>query len=120
MRGDSRLAPIPNFAVSPSPCKIKLTTLHLTGVTPMPAKPKTKRARRKAKYEWDSDKVKALREHMGLTQTEFAEELGTLQQTVSEWECGNHYPKGLSVRMLSIIAEKANFKYGEAPPKTAS
>lgn len=86
----------------------------------MPAKPKTKRARRKAKYDWDSTRVKALRDHMGLTQTEFAEELGTLQQTVSEWECGNHYPKGLSVKMLSIVAEKANFKYGEDPSKTAS
>ena len=86
----------------------------------MPAKYKTKRARRKQKYEWDADKVKALREHMGLTQTEFAEELGTLQQTVSEWECGNHYPKGLSVRMLSLVAERANFKYGEESPKTGS
>lgn len=86
----------------------------------MPAKPRTKRARRKAKYAWNATKVKALREHMGLTQTEFAEELGTLQQTVSEWECGNHYPKGLSVKMLTIVAEKANFKYGEGSPKTGS
>jgi DNA-binding transcriptional regulator YiaG len=87
----------------------------------MPAKPKIKRAarpKRKPKYEWDSTKVKALREHLGLTQTEFAEELGTLQQTVSEWECGNHYPKGSSVKVLTLVAEKAEFKYGES--KTAS
>ena len=74
-----------------------------------------KRARRKLKYTlaWDAAKVKALREHLGLTQTEFADELGTLQQTVSEWECGNHYPKGLSARLLNLVAEKAEFKYGE-------
>ena len=75
----------------------------------MPAK--SKRPRRTRKYVWDARLVRALREHMGLTQTEFAEELGTLQQTVSEWECGNHYPKGLSARMLSIVAERANFHY---------
>jgi DNA-binding transcriptional regulator YiaG len=81
----------------------------------MAHKPPSKRPRRKPKYKvtWDATKVKALREHLGLTQTEFAEELGTLQQTVSEWECGNHYPKGLSVKLLSLVAEKAEFKYGE-------
>ena len=81
----------------------------------MSAKPKTKPARRpkrKPKYGWDATKVKALRDHLGLTQTQFAEELGTLQQTVSEWECGNHSPKGSSVKVLNLVAEKAEFKYG--------
>lgn len=77
----------------------------------MAVRPKTKRAR-KLKYEWDGEKVKALRSHMGLTQTEFAQELGTLQQTVSEWECGYHTPKGTSVTLLKIVAEKAGFVYG--------
>ena len=77
--------------------------------------------RRKLKYEWDAEKVKALRSHMGLTQTAFAEELGTLQQTVSEWECGYHTPKGTSVKLLKIVAEKAGFAYGsEAKDETAS
>ncbi len=82
---------------------------------------KTKRAprpKRKPAYDWDAAKVKALREHLGLTQTDFAEELGTLQQTISEWECGNHYPKGASVKVLNLVAEKAEFKY--ATTKTAS
>ncbi len=82
----------------------------------MPARTKTKRPR-KLNYEWDAEKVKALREHMGLTQTEFAEELGTLQQTVSEWECGNHYPRGTSVKMLKLVAEKASFPYNAASAK---
>jgi DNA-binding transcriptional regulator YiaG len=87
----------------------------------MPTRAKTKRARRKPKYEWDAKKVKALREHMGLTQSQFADELGTAQQTVSLWECGNHYPTGMSIKMLNMIAERAVFKYGAAPEdKTAS
>jgi len=69
------------------------------------------------KYEWDADRVRALRDYMGLTQTQFAEELGILQQTVSQWECGYHYPKGASVKVLNMVSEKAKFKYGERPPK---
>lgn len=69
----------------------------------------------KNKYEWDAEKVKSLRDYLGLTQTQFAEELGILQQTVSQWECGYHYPKGASVKVLTLVAEKAKFKYGEQP-----
>lgn len=68
---------------------------------------------RRAKYgeEWDSDSVKALRRHLGVSQGEMAEELGTRQQTVSEWETGRYRPRGASSRMLSIIAERAGFEY---------
>jgi DNA-binding transcriptional regulator YiaG len=81
----------------------------------MPARTKAKRGHRKPRYEWDAEKVKALREHMGLTQAELAGELGTAQQTISLWERGNHYPTGISVKMLNLIAERTAFKYGEAP-----
>ncbi|MEK9161890.1 MAG: hypothetical protein AAB261_01190 [Chloroflexota bacterium] len=89
----------------------------------MPTKEKkitypTRRSPKLPKYEWDADKVKALREFLELSQTEFAEELGTLQQTVSYWECGNHYPKGMSVKILNLVAEKAKFKYEVTPKKT--
>jgi DNA-binding transcriptional regulator YiaG len=79
----------------------------------MTAKPKTKRASRKPKYEWDAAKVKALRGHLGLTQTKMSEELGVRQQTISEWECGLYQPRGPSVKLLSLVAERAQFKYGE-------
>jgi DNA-binding transcriptional regulator YiaG len=69
---------------------------------------------------WNSRRVKALREHMGLTQAEFAEELGTFQQVVSQWERGYHYPTGLSVRLLNLVAEKADFAYGEAGEQKGS
>ena len=69
--------------------------------------------------KWDADKVKALRDHLGLTQTQFAEELGILQQTVSQWECGYHNPKGASVKVLTLVAEKAKFVYGKPADKDA-
>jgi len=76
----------------------------------------TRRARKKSTPGWDAEKVRSLREFLGMTQTQFAEELGILQQTVSQWECGYHYPKGASVKVLNMVAEKAKFEYGEAAP----
>ena len=66
-------------------------------------------ARRKA--VWQAEQVKALRGHMGLTQVELAQELGTRQQTISEWETGVYQPRGLSERLLGIVAERAGFAY---------
>ena len=48
---------------------------------------------------------------MGFTQQELADELGTRQQTISEWETGIYQPRGASSRLLTIIAERADFKY---------
>ena len=61
--------------------------------------------------QWNSQGVQALRRHLGLTQRELADRLGTRQQTISEWETGMYKPRGASVTLLSIIAERANFKY---------
>jgi DNA-binding transcriptional regulator YiaG len=66
--------------------------------------------RRKA--TWDAGKVRALRRHLDLTQDELAQELGTRQQTISEWETGVYQPRGLSERLLSLVAERAGFDYG--------
>ncbi len=60
---------------------------------------------------WDAAGVLALRRHLRLSQNSFADELGTRQQTVSEWETGRYRPRGTSVRLLSIIAERAGFEY---------
>lgn len=60
---------------------------------------------------WDATSVLALRRHLRLSQNAFAGELGTRQQTVSEWETGRYRPRGTSARMLSIIAERASFEY---------
>jgi DNA-binding transcriptional regulator YiaG len=65
------------------------------------------------KAVWNAGNVRALRKHMRLTQDALAEELGTRQQTVSEWETGQYRPRGASAKLLSIIAERAGFEYGE-------
>ena len=67
--------------------------------------------------QWDSAKIHALRAHLKMTQNEMAEQLGTRQQTISEWEKGMYCPRGASSTLLSIVAERAKFKYqaGEDP-----
>lgn len=62
---------------------------------------------------WDARSVRALRRHLELTQEELAGELGVRQQTVSEWETGAYRPRGASDRLLTIVAERAGFAYGE-------
>lgn len=66
---------------------------------------------KRPKRRWDSQSIKALRRHLGLTQTEMAARLGTRQQTISEWENGMYQPRGASATLLSIVAEGAAFKY---------
>ncbi len=61
--------------------------------------------------------MRALRRHLGLSQSDRAEELGVRQQTVSEWETGLYRPRGASSRVLAIIAERASFQYGTGNTK---
>jgi DNA-binding transcriptional regulator YiaG len=61
--------------------------------------------------QWDGELVKALRQHMGLTQAQFAKQLGVRQQTVSEWEKGVYSPTRASSNHLTLFAEKAAFEY---------
>lgn len=61
---------------------------------------------------WDGERVRALRQHLGLTQEGMAEELGTRQQTISDWERDYYRPRGTSSTLLSIVAERVRFRYG--------
>ncbi len=70
-----------------------------------------------SRAQWDSEHIQNLRRHLGLTQHELAERLGTRQQTISEWETGMYKPRGASATLLSIIAERAKFKYQAIPSK---
>ncbi len=63
------------------------------------------------KPSWDAGSVRALREHLGLTQDALADELGTRQQTISEWERGLYRPRGASARLLGMVADRAGFAY---------
>ena len=67
--------------------------------------------------QWDNQSIQALRRHLGLTQRELADRLGARQQTISEWETGMYKPRGTSATLLSIIAERAKFKYEAIPLK---
>ncbi len=67
--------------------------------------------------QWDSEHIRTLRRHLGLTQRELADRLGTRQQTISEWETGMYKPRGASATLLSIIAERAKFEYQAIPSK---
>jgi len=71
----------------------------------------------KRKVHWDSEGIKALRSHLGLTQQELADELGTRQQTISEWETGMYSPRGTSATLLSLVAERAGFAYRASAEK---
>jgi DNA-binding transcriptional regulator YiaG len=79
-----------------------------------------KKQRETGRKQWDSASIQALRRHLGLTQQELSEKLGTRQQTISEWEVGMYQPRGASATLLSMVAEKARFKYDAAsgPKKT--
>jgi len=67
--------------------------------------------------QWDGKQIQALRRHLGLTQSELADRLGTRQQAISEWETGMYTPRGTSSTLLSIVAERGKFKYQPALPK---
>ncbi|HXZ95191.1 MAG TPA: helix-turn-helix domain-containing protein [Dehalococcoidia bacterium] len=67
--------------------------------------------RKKGKRQWSKEDVLALRQHLNLTQARLAEELGTRQQTISEWENGMYRPRGASATLLSIVAERSGFTY---------
>ncbi|MCL4835744.1 MAG: helix-turn-helix domain-containing protein [Caldilineaceae bacterium] len=60
---------------------------------------------------WDASLVKALRHHLAMTQAEFSQQLGVRQSTISEWETGVYEPRGASTKILSVVAEQAQFPY---------
>ena len=62
---------------------------------------------------WDAEQIRSLRGHLKMTQDDLAEELNVRQQTVSEWETGQYQPRGAAEKVLTIIAERAEFQYGE-------
>jgi DNA-binding transcriptional regulator YiaG len=76
----------------------------------------------KSRQSWDSRRIRALREFMGLTQREMADELEVRQQTISEWETGLHTPHRSTQKTLSMVAERVGFAYdtGEVNPNESN
>lgn len=62
-----------------------------------------------SRMEWNAEAIRALRQHMGLTQQELAGQLNMRQQTISEWETGLYKPRGGSIALLNLVAERAGF-----------
>ncbi len=77
----------------------------------------TEPQRRRRKLQWDAGSVRGLRSFLGLTQQELAGELGTRQQTISEWETGLYRPRGASSTLLTMVAEQSGFEYRTRPPE---
>lgn len=74
-------------------------------------------AKRRLKYEWNSNSIRALRRHLEMSQKQMSEELGIRQQTVSDWELGYHRPRGGMAHLLTIVAERADFRYRTGEPR---
>lgn len=62
---------------------------------------------------WNGELVKAFRQHLKLSQIEFANLLGVHQATVSQWENNAYQPTLATSKYLNIVAEQADFKYGQ-------
>jgi putative transcriptional regulator len=77
-------------------------------------------AKRKLRYDWDAESIRALRQHLDMTQQQMSDELGVRQQTISDWELGYHRPRGGMARLLAIVAERADFGYNTDPTNVPS
>lgn len=60
--------------------------------------------------EITSEQVKEVRVALGLTQVEFAKEVGVSQPLVAMWEGGDRDPSGPAAIVLSQLKEKADKK----------
>jgi len=64
---------------------------------------------------WSGKKIKALREHAGWSQQELAQRLAVRQQTVSDWEVGNHAARRSMSKLLQMVAKEVGFPYETYP-----
>ncbi|NJO76399.1 MAG: helix-turn-helix transcriptional regulator [Leptolyngbyaceae cyanobacterium RM1_406_9] len=71
--------------------------------------------RKDGEIDWKGDAIKALRVHKGLSQEQFASELGVRRETVSEWENSKYEPDRSKRKLLDILAKQA--KFGEPATK---
>ena len=60
---------------------------------------------------WSGDQIKALREHAGWSQQEMADKLAVRQQTISDWEVGNHAARRSMSKLLQMVAEEVGYAY---------
>ncbi|MEW5942904.1 MAG: DNA-binding transcriptional regulator [Pseudomonadota bacterium] len=56
--------------------------------------------------QYDSEKIRALREQFQLSQAVFAAILNTSLSTVRKWEIGEKHPSGPSLKLLNLLERK--------------
>ena len=56
--------------------------------------------------DYDSKKIRALRDHLQLSQAVLAAVLNTSLSTVRKWEIGEKHPSGPSLKLLSLLDRK--------------
>ena len=56
--------------------------------------------------DYDSEKIRALRDHLQLSQSVLAAVLNTSLSTVRKWEVGDKHPSGPSLKLLSLLDRK--------------
>ena len=55
---------------------------------------------------YDSERIRALREHLKLSQTVLASVLNTSPSTIRKWEMGEKHPSGPSLKLLDLLDRK--------------
>lgn len=55
---------------------------------------------------YDSERIRALREHLKLSQAVLASVLNTSASTVRKWEIGEKHPSGPSLKLLDLLERK--------------
>jgi putative transcriptional regulator len=56
--------------------------------------------------EYDSEQIRALRDHLQLSQAVLAAVLNTSLSTVRKWEGGEKHPSGPSLKLLNLLDRK--------------
>ncbi|MBK9609291.1 MAG: DNA-binding transcriptional regulator [Betaproteobacteria bacterium] len=56
--------------------------------------------------QYDASKIRALRDHLQLSQSVFAAVLNTSLSTVRKWEVGDKHPSGPSLKLLNLLDRK--------------
>ncbi|MEW9810162.1 MAG: helix-turn-helix domain-containing protein (plasmid) [Candidatus Symbiodolus clandestinus] len=56
--------------------------------------------------DYNSEKIRALREHLQLSQSVLAAVLNTSASTVRKWEGGDKHPSGPSLKLLDLLDRK--------------
>ena len=55
---------------------------------------------------YGSEKIRALRDHLQLSQAVLAAVLNTSLSTIRKWEVGDKHPSGPSLKLLSLLERK--------------